>query len=252
VNSTLIATYDIPLVALSVLIAIASSYTALDVAGRVTAARNSARVAWIVGGAVAMGTGIWSMHFTGMVAYHLPTAVYYHVPTVILSLVAAIAASLVALFVVSREHVGFGHVVAGSLLIATGISGMHYIGMDAMRLRAMHHWDATFVVLSVAIAIVVALAALGLTFMFRDDKQDKVLKGVCAIIMGFAIPAMHYTAMAAVSYSPMNQEPDLSNAIDISSFGNTIIVMVTFAVLGSVFVLQRVFAPATKALPTEA
>jgi len=252
VNSTLIATYDIPLVALSVLIAIASSYTALDVAGRVTAARNNARVAWIVGGAVAMGTGIWSMHFTGMVAYHLPIAVYYHVPTVILSLVAAIAASLVALFVVSREHVGFVHVVAGSLLIATGVSAMHYIGMDAMRLRAMHHWDATFVVLSVAIAIMVALAALGLTFMFRDDKQDKVLKGVCALIMGFAIPAMHYTAMAAVSYSAMDQEPDLSNAIDISSFGNTIIVMVTFAVLGSVFVLQRVFAPATKPLPTEA
>src|SRR5262249_16375686 len=252
VKSTLIATYDLPLVALSVIIAIWSSYTALDVAGRVTAARNNARLAWLIGGALAMGTGIWSMHFTGMLAYHLPIAVHYHVPTVILSLVAAVAASLVALFVVSRPHVGLGHVVAGSLLIATGISGMHYIGMDAMRLRAMHHWDTTFVVLSVVIAIMVALAALGLTFMFRDDKQDKVLKGVCAIIMGFAIPGMHYTAMAAVSYSPMAQEPDLINAVDISGFGNTIIVVVTFVVLGSVLVLSRLFAAAPKPLQTEA
>jgi len=73
-----------------------------------------------------MGTGIWSMHYTGMLAYQLSVPVYYHIPTVILSLAAAICASFVALFVVSRPHVGFLHVVAGSSLMATGIAGMHY------------------------------------------------------------------------------------------------------------------------------
>src|SRR5215813_3315495 len=207
-GSTLTATYDVRLVALSVVIAIVASYAALDLAGRVTAARNNARIAWLIGGAVAMGTGIWSMHYTGMLAYHLPVAVYYHIPTVILSLVAAIGASFVALLVVSRPHVSLGHVAVGSLLMAIGISGMHYTGMASMRLSAMHQWDSTFVVLSVVIALVVALAALGLTFLFRDEKHDKVLKGVCAIIMGFAIPAMHYTGTAAVSYMPMSQAPD--------------------------------------------
>jgi two-component system sensor histidine kinase/response regulator len=241
-ETTLTATYDFRLVALSVVIAIFASYAALDLAGRVTAARNNARMAWLIGGAVAMGTGIWSMHYTGMLAYHLPVAVYYHIPTVILSLVAAIASSFIALLVVSRPKVSLGHVAVGSLLMAVGISGMHYTGMASMRMSAMHHWDTIFVVLSVVIALIVALAALGLTFLFREDKLDKVLKVVCAIIMGFAIPAMHYTGMAAVSYSPMSEAPDMTSAVDLSEFANTTIIVVTFILLGSVLLFPRKIA----------
>ena len=250
--STLTATYDFRLVALSVVIAIVASYAALDLAGRVTAARNNARSAWLVGGAAAMGTGIWSMHYTGMLAYHLPVAVYYHIPTVILSLVAAIGASFVALLVVSRPRVSLAHVAIGSVLMAIGISGMHYMGMASMRLSAMHHWDTTFVVLSVVIALVVALAALGLTFLFRDEEHDKVLKGVCAIIMGFAVPGMHYTGMAAVSYMPMSEPPDLSNAMDISGFANTTIIVITFVMLGAVILIPRLVATPHKPAQSQA
>jgi two-component system, sensor histidine kinase and response regulator len=252
VNTSIASSYDYRLVALSVLIAICASYAALDLAGRVTAARNSARLAWLFGGAIAMGTGIWSMHYTGMLAYQLPVPVYYHIPTVILSLVAAICASFVALFVVSRPRVGFLHVIAGSSLMATGIAGMHYTGMAAMRMPAMHRWNTTFVVLSVVIAVVVSLAALGLTFMFREDKPEKSAKIICSVIMGFAIPAMHYTGMAAVSYTPMTEAPDLTNALDISVLGNAAIIVVTFVVLGSVFLLQRWFAPQNVVVQSEA
>lgn len=243
--ATITSTYDYRLVALSVVIAVCASYAALDLAGRITAARNNQRLAWLFGGAIAMGTGIWSMHYTGMLAYQLSVPVYYHIPTVALSLLAAICASGVALFVVSRPHVGVFHVVAGSSLMATGICGMHYIGMDAMRLSAMHHWDTTFVVLSIVLAVVVSLAALGLTFMFREDKPDKSAKIICSVIMGFAIPAMHYTGMAAVTYTPMAEAPDLTNATDVSLLANSAIVAVTFVILASVFLLQRWFAPPT-------
>jgi NO-binding membrane sensor protein with MHYT domain len=239
-------------VALSVVIAICASYAALNLAGRVTAARNSAKIAWLMGGAVAMGTGIWSMHYTGMLAYHLSIPVYYHIPTVIWSLLAAIVASFIALFVVSRPRINFFHVAAGSLLMAAGISSMHYLGMASMRLTAMHHWDMTFVVLSVVIALVVALAALGLTFLFREEGHDQVLKGVCAIIMGFAIPAMHYTAMAAVTYTPMPDAADLTNATDISVFANVAIIVVTFVVLGSVFLIPRAPAQTQEPVSSEA
>jgi NO-binding membrane sensor protein with MHYT domain len=252
VNSTLVATYDLRLVGLSVVIAICASYVALDLAGRVNAARNNARVAWLIGGAIAMGTGIWSMHYTGMLAYRLPVQVYYHIPTVILSLVAAIAASLVALFTVSRPSVSVLHVIVGSLMIAGGISGMHYTGMAAMRLPAMHQWDHTLVILSMAVALTVALAALGLTFLFREDGHDKVLKGICAIIMGFAVPAMHYIGMAAVSFQAMPETPDLTNAMDISGLANTAIIVVTFIVLGSVFLFSRWFTPAQEPSPAKA
>lgn len=232
------ATYDYRLVALSVLIAICASYAALDLAGRVAAARGKGRLAWLSGGALAMGTGIWSMHYTGMLAYRLPVPVYYHIPTVILSLAAAIFASFVALYIVSRKELGSFHVAAGSFLMGTAIAAMHYTGMAAMRLQAMHQWDFALVLVSLGIAVVVSLAALVLTFLFREEKQGLVLKIICAIVMGGAIPAMHYTAMAAVSYTSMPMAPDLNQAVDISALANTAIIVVTFVILGCVFVFR--------------
>ena len=235
------ATFDVRLVALSVIIAVCASYAALDLVERITVAGSSSRLGWLSAGAIAMGTGIWSMHFTGMLAYHLPVEVYYHIPTVLLSLLLAIGASFIALFVVCRPRIGVLHVIAGSVLIAAGICGMHYTGMDAMRLPAMHHWDPSFVVLSIIIALVVSLAALGLASLFRTGEHDNVLKGLCATIMGFAICSMHYVAMFAVSYTPMPETPDSTNAVSISTIANTAIIAVTFVVLGSVFLFQRCF-----------
>src|SRR5690242_14403509 len=98
----MIGFYDYRLVTLSVLIAICASYAALDLAGRTTAASGRIRPAWLAGGATAMGVGIWSMHYIGMLAFSLPVQVLYDWPTVLLSLVAAVFAAAVALFVVSR------------------------------------------------------------------------------------------------------------------------------------------------------
>ena len=100
----MISSYDLRIVAVSILIAIVAAHVALDLAGRVTASKGRARFLWLTGGAVSMGIGIWSMHFVGMLAFSLPISVTYYVPTVILSLVAAILASLVALFVVKQLH----------------------------------------------------------------------------------------------------------------------------------------------------
>ncbi len=237
-NESIVATYDFRLVALSVLIAVCASYVALDVAGRVAATRDHARRAWLIGGAIAMGTGIWSMHYTGMLAYRMSIPVYYHIPTVILSLVAAVVASFIALFIVSRPQLNWFHFTAGSLLMGAAIAAMHYTGMDAMRLSAMHHWDTGLVMMSVGIAVVVSLAALVMAFLFREEKLGVVPKIACALIMGSAIPAMHYTGMAAVTYTSMPGAPDLSYSIDISGVANTAIVLVTFVILGCVLLFR--------------
>jgi len=155
-----IGSYNAWLVGLSLVIAMCASYVALDLAGRTTAARGRARVTWLLGGAFAMGLGIWSMHYIGMLAFTLPVPVLYHLPTVLLSLVAAMVASLVALFVVSRQRLTLLNAVAGSLAMGGAISTMHYVGMDAMRMSAMHHWNYGIVALSVVIAVVVSLVAL--------------------------------------------------------------------------------------------
>src|ERR1700686_2853163 len=103
IGTPLPGSYDYRLVALSVFIAVSTSYAALDLGGRVIAARGWKRSAWLLGGAVTMGLGIWSMHFTGMLAFSLPVPVAYHWPTVLLSLLAASLASAVALYIFSRQ-----------------------------------------------------------------------------------------------------------------------------------------------------
>jgi diguanylate cyclase (GGDEF)-like protein/PAS domain S-box-containing protein len=234
------ATYDYRLVALSVIIAIFASYAALELAGRVTAARNHARLAWLIGGACAMGTGVWSMHYTGMLAYRLPIPVYYHVPTVALSLLAAIFASLIALFVVSRQQLTVFRVIVGSLLMGAGIATMHYTGMAAMRLSAMHHYHHGLWTLSGVLAVVVSLAALWLAFHFREERSERLLKIISSVIMGLAIPVMHYTGMAAVTFMPVSQAPDLTDALDISVLGNSAVILATLVILGTVVLTSLV------------
>ncbi len=119
----LVGSYNYALVALSVFIAMFASYAALDLASRVTAAGGWTRALWVLGGACAMGTGIWSMHYIWMLAFILPIPMAYHWPTVLLSLLAAILASAIALYVVSRQKMGASQAVAGSVLMGSGIAG---------------------------------------------------------------------------------------------------------------------------------
>src|ERR1700726_3079997 len=167
----LIGSYNYALVALSVLIAMFASYVALDLAGRVTAAGGWTRSVWLLGGAGAVGTGIWSMHYIGMLAFILPIPVAYHWPTVLLSLFAAVLASVIALYVVRREKLGAARAVAGSILMGAGIASMHYIGMAAMRLPAVCQFNSSLVVMSVVFAVLISLAALWITFHFRHEKK---------------------------------------------------------------------------------
>jgi PAS domain S-box-containing protein len=251
----LIGSYNYALVALSVLIAMFASYAAFDLAGRVRAAGGWTRAVWLMGGAGAMGTGIWSMHYIGMLAFILPVPLAYHWPTVLLSLLAAILASVVALGVVSREKMGASRAVAGSVLMGAGIASMHYIGMAAMRLPAICQFNSSLVVMSVVFAVLISFAAIWITFHFRDEKKGigwEKLAG--AVVMGAAIPVMHYTGMAAASFTPTGTPAELSHAVSISTLGTAGIAAVTFLVLGLALLtssVDRRFAAHTLELQEE-
>src|ERR1700682_4991013 len=237
----LIGSYNYALVAPSVVIALFVSYAALDLAGRVTAAGGWTRAVWLLGGAGAMGTGIWSMHYIGMLAFVLPIPVAYHWPTVLVSLFAAILASFIALYVVSRQKMGASRAVAGCVLMGAGISSMHYIGMAAMRLPAICQFNSFLVVLSVVFAVLISLAALWITFHFGDQKMGIGRKKVAgAVVMGAAIPIMHYTGMAAARFTPTGMPADLSHAVSISTLGAAVVAAATFIVLGLVLLTSSV------------
>ncbi len=231
--AALVGTYDHGLVVLSVLIAILASYAALDLGGRVTAARGRTRFFWLIGGSVAMGLGIWAMHYIGMLAFSLPVVVLYHWPTVLLSLLVAMLASGVALFTVSRHTMKLPRFCIGGLFMGIGISGMPYVGMAAMRLPAMCHYSPGLVALSVILAIAISMIALRLTFQLREEATAIGWRKLAsALLMGAAIPIMHYTGMAAVTFVPLviTEKPD--HLVEISSLGALVIGCITATVLG--------------------
>jgi two-component system sensor histidine kinase/response regulator len=217
-TTVLAGSYNYGLVAVSVVIAILAAYAALELASRVTATRGFTRSVWLCGGASALGLGIWCMHYVGMEAFRLPVHVQYDWPTVVLSMISAVVASAVALFVVSRKTMGLVAAAIGSLFMGSGISAMHYIGMEAMRLPAMCYYDVRIVSLSVGLAVAISFVALLITFSIRNQSSSFSLrKTSSALIMGLAIPVMHYVGMAAVTFKPMPLDPSsLTHAIGIS------------------------------------
>jgi PAS domain S-box-containing protein len=234
-DQVLVGSYDYRLVTLSVVIAIVAAYAALDLAGRVTSSRTRVRFVWLTGGSLAMGIGIWSMHYIGMLAFRLPIPVLYDWPTVLLSLLAAVLASASALFVVSREKMDLLRASIGSIFMGGGIAAMHYVGMAAMRLPAMCQWSPFLVALSVVLAVAISFVALLLTFYFRGDLSAwSWLKVSSAVVMGAAIPIMHYTGMAAATFT-VGSAPAHSNtahAVSVSSLSIVGIIVVTFLILG--------------------
>ncbi|MEM7347637.1 MAG: MHYT domain-containing protein, partial [Chloroflexota bacterium] len=229
------------LVVVSVIIAILASYTALDLAGRVTAAKGAAQFNWLLGGATAMGLGIWSMHFTAMLAFQLPIPVAYDIPIVVLSLFVAIGASAIALYTSSRPTVSPLRLILSGLIMGGAIAAMHYIGMAAMRLEATLAYAPTSFILSILIAVTASLVALWLSIELRNDTASvwNWFKLASAGVMGVAISGMHYTGMHAAIFTPAEGlVVDMSRAIDISVLGAGSIAAGTFVILGFALLLS--------------
>src|SRR5580700_4746505 len=223
--------YDYSEVVRSVFIAIVASYAALDLAGRVTVATSGIRLAWLSGGAIAMGIGIWAMHFKGMLAFRLPVPVKYHWPTVLASLLVALLASAVALYVASRQKITPGKALTASVIIGGGIAGTHYIGMAAMRLPAVTRYSPFLVTCSILLAILFSVIALLMAFGLREETRWSVPRRLgSATVMGVAVSAMHYTGMAAANFIPASP-PDLSHAVSIPPAGNSGVVIAALIVL---------------------
>ena len=200
----MIGGYDVGLVVLSIVVAMMASYSALDLAGRVTLAVGRAAVFWLLGGAIVMGAGIWSMHFIGMLAFSLPIPMGYDPSLTFLSMLIAMVTSGFALAVVSRTELRVPILLSGGVIMGAGICGMHYTGMAAMQMQPPIQYDPRLFAASVAIAVGAAIAALWLAYNLRSGTSIRVVlaRVLAAVVMGFAITGMHYTGMAAAQFAP--------------------------------------------------
>jgi signal transduction histidine kinase len=241
-NPAMMVSYDSLDVALSVIIAVSASYAALDLAGRIRVSEEGRLLAWLACGAIAMGNGIWAMHFVGMVAVRLPVPIAFYWPTVVASLITAIFAAAGALHIASRRDMGTFYVWVGGSILAAGIVTLHYTNMGAMRLAARCEFNPFLVCLSVAFAILFSVGGLRIEFLFRDARRQKMVwrRTGSALAMGAAISAMHYTGMASATYRSSVAPPDLTHAVNVSSLSTIGVAVVTLTMLGSVIVASLV------------
>ena len=198
----LIPRYDPQLVFTSLLIASFASYVALDMAKRMWATDFRVALGWWAAGSLSMGTGIWSMHFVGMLAYSLPIPLGYTVFLTVLSWLAAVAVSGLSLWLASHGRLTPPHLVGGALLMGAGICAMHYTGMAALDMAPAIVWRWELVIASAAIAVGASAVALLIFFWLRVVKagRGRFYQLLAALVMGLAISGMHYTGMAAANF----------------------------------------------------
>ena len=191
------------LVLVSILVAILAAYTALTLALRIRVASRRTAPAWLIGGGVAMGIGIWSMHFVGMLALMLPIEIAYDLSVTLLSMAIAIVVSTFALHIASRGHVGRAALVGAGFAMGIGICAMHYVGMAAIEIAPPIRYDPLWVAVSFAVAIAASFAALGVAFSLPPKTGlRRYHRAFGAVGMGLAIAGMHYAAMVAAKFPP--------------------------------------------------
>src|SRR2546421_704470 len=173
------SSYSIQLVILSYIVAMLASHVTLSLAQRLRptgstgAAHRPLYWPWIVGGAFSMGTGIWSMHFIGMLAFHLPVQVAYDLPLTTTSWVIAVVVSGFALHRFYRNDMTVSGIAVPGVFIGLGISAMHYTGMAAMRMSPGIDYDPLLFATSVLIGIAASVAALWIAFSMPHGRGGK-------------------------------------------------------------------------------
>ncbi|WP_053143654.1 bifunctional diguanylate cyclase/phosphodiesterase [Pseudomonas sp. P97.38] len=226
----LIGTYSPALVSISLFVAVLASYTALDLAGRIATAQGRAAHLWMAGGALAMGVGVWSMHFIGMLAFSLPVRLGYDTSITALSLLISILSCGFALWLVSQPRLPAYQLAFGALVMGAGISAMHYTGMAALRMQPGIDYEPTLFGASLVIAVGASAAALWIAFRLRQNTPHvRLARAGAAVIMGVAIVGMHYTGMAGAQF----RDGSFCGALDgLSGKGlDNVVLITTLAVL---------------------
>ncbi|MFM0729873.1 EAL domain-containing protein [Paraburkholderia sediminicola] len=234
------SSYNFWLVAISFVVAALASYTALDLTGRIfLLASARLRHAWRLGGAAALGVGIWSMHFVAMLAFSLPIPLGYDFATTAYSLGLAIGVSYLALVVTTHARLTPLRLLAGGVLMGFGIAGMHYTGMAAMQMDPGIHYQPGWFAGSLTIAIAASTAALWMArALSNDDDRHVVRKRFgAALVMAVAISGMHYAGMAAAEF-PLGAVCGAARGVD-AAWLATSVILFTFAILIVTLILSR-------------
>jgi NO-binding membrane sensor protein with MHYT domain len=201
----MVVSYEPFLIILSIVVAIIGSLTALALtAGANDAGSESWEASFsLANGGLIMGTTIWSMHFIAMMAVQFPVLINFNIVETILSIGIAICATALGFYVVNNRRLGYFSIPGAGVLMGLGIGSMHYLGMSAIRGCGL---DYDLVAASGAIAVTASMAALWFA-LYRRTIMTTLAGGV---VQGLAIASMHYTAMAATHFVPLDTPANLT------------------------------------------
>jgi len=234
------ASYSIPLVLLSIGIAIFASYTALFVSQLASQTDDKLiRQTLIAIGGVTLGIGIWSMHFVGMLGFSISCGISYDPLITAFSMIPGILAGIFSIHIINLQNNqrSWQSHTLGGLVFGSGVGLMHYSGMAAMQMDAFLRYEPKLFVLSILVAVILATLALwirdGIGKVLPKLKPYKLLIASC--FMGLAVSGMHYTAMAAAYFliGDVNAAAKLDSGIE-PTFLAIIVSSVTGLLIGSV------------------
>ena len=192
--------YDSWVVILSFVIAFGAAYTAIFINWRIKGKGFFHKNLWLVLASLAMGLGIWSMHYVGMSAYMTSLPMKYNLFLTIVSVIPAVVASYMAFYLANSHNKKIKTFIIAGIFMGGGIALMHYLGMAAMQIDAQPVYDPVMFSLSIVIAIVASFASLYI-FSISDIKMDIVwVKGSVSLLMAIAVTSMHYIGMFAVKF----------------------------------------------------
>jgi NO-binding membrane sensor protein with MHYT domain len=229
--------HDPVLVGFSVVVAVLSAYASLLVSQHVVSTQTRmVRRIWVAAGGLCLGSGIWAMHFIGMLAFSLPCATAYDTTLTVLSTVPGILASMLAVNTISRKQLTTGQLLWGGLLIGAGVGTMHYAGMAAMRINGLIRYDATLFFLSIVVAVVLAICALWIKFRLQASARLGTLWThlLSASVLGLALSGMHYTAMLA-AYFVRDDATVVDTGLQPSFLAMIVILLLVMLILSCIF-----------------
>jgi NO-binding membrane sensor protein with MHYT domain len=218
---------------LSYLMACVGSALGLRCTVRALESDGASRRNWLLLASIAIGSGIWTMHFIAMMGFSVDgTPIRYDVPLTALSLLMSVGVVAAGVFTAGYGRSRVSSVALGGLGTGLGVAAMHYTGMAALNLHGTVHYDPALVVASVVIAVVAATAALTLTLVVRGP----VMATAAALVMGIAVSSMHYTAMYAVSIGLAPSSAALPGATATEFIFPLAVVLGSFLFLASAYV----------------
>ncbi|WP_159607991.1 MHYT domain-containing protein [Hydrogenophaga sp. PBL-H3] len=211
----LLGHYDPALVVLSVGLAVLAGVAAMVVSSQADRFRGVPALGMVLAGGLALGSGVWAMHFVGMLALDLCRAAGYRLDFTVLSMLPSVLASSLALWLLMLKRQSNATLWLGGGLFGLGVGAMHYTGMLALEGMDGLHFDPLLVAVSVVVAVLLAVFALWVRQAlqrWRPGLPQAWRHAVSGVLMGLSVSAMHYCGMAAVHFAGTPSPGDASQA----------------------------------------